>query len=261
MVMSVSKPVFNPRTSVLALDFDGVIADSEAECYVSGFNAFEAIENVRPRVMSLSELGLDRLREAKRMRPYIRFPEDYVFIAQAVDSGATIRDQSDFDAFRHERESLASDYAARFDAERKQMLRENPECWLALNTLYPGIREFLIGYEPKDRLFIVTTKPLEYVEAILKDQGIDLPSANRLRSNRVRTKAIIIREMADKLAVAPNDIHMIDDQVDHLIPIIPTGARLYLAAWGYNTEIQRKLAREKGIAVLGIKEAMELFGK
>ena len=94
--MRVSNKVKLMNRNVVALDFDGVICDSAAECVVSAYGAyveakgevFDPMESVVP----------DYFRDGfYRLRPLIRDGRDYVMILYLLDLGVAIEDQEDFD--------------------------------------------------------------------------------------------------------------------------------------------------------------------
>ena len=87
---------FDSHQQILALDFDGVIADSIYECLFSGYNAYAGLTS-RPQVHSLNEISAENVREAKRLRNFIRSGEDYVFIFLALSKGVQIQTQDAFE--------------------------------------------------------------------------------------------------------------------------------------------------------------------
>ena len=84
------------NSNVIALDFDGVICDSAAECVVSAYGAFcqakgEAFD---PLASSVPEYFRDGF---YRMRPLIRDGRDYLMILYLLDLRVPMSDQKDFD--------------------------------------------------------------------------------------------------------------------------------------------------------------------
>ena len=91
---------FDREEHILALDFDGVIGDSIAECLVVGHNAFVRFSGAGQIIQSFDELDRGQATEARRLRNYIRSGEDYVFIFLALSKGIQIQTQEAFDAFK-----------------------------------------------------------------------------------------------------------------------------------------------------------------
>ena len=231
--------MFNPKDQILALDFDGVIADSIAECLVVGYNAYSKYTGEGKTIASLSDLSPEVFVEGRRLRNFIRAGQDYVYIHMAIDLGVSIPDQTAYDAFTEKYADRFDNYFQLFYAERQHLLDEQPEVWNSLNPLYPGIQVFLQKYPEKNKLYIVTTKKVEYVIEILKFNEIDLIEKNMFHAHQSFPKADIIQHISDVTEISAKDVVFVDDQVDTLIKVAPTGASCYLATWGYNNEEQQ----------------------
>ena len=231
--------MFNPKNQILALDFDGVIADSIAECLVVGYNAYSKYTGKRNAIASLSDLSPDVFAEGRRLRNFIRAGQDYVYIHMVIDLGENIPDQMAYDAFTEKYADRFDDYFQLFYAERQRLLDEQPEVWNSLNPLYPGIQLLLQRYPEKEKLYIVTTKKVAYVIEILKSNHIELVERNMFHAHKSFPKADIIQHISELAEISAKDIVFVDDQVDTLIKVAPTGASCYLATWGYNNEEQQ----------------------
>ena len=84
------------NSNVIALDFDGVICDSAAECVVSAYGAF--LEAKGEEFDPLASPVPDYFRDGfHRMRPLIRDGRDYLMILYLLDLGVPMSDQRDFD--------------------------------------------------------------------------------------------------------------------------------------------------------------------
>jgi len=251
---------FNPQTDILALDFDGVVIDSIEECLVVSYNAL-AIHRGRPdRIADLSELDLKIVKEARRIRNFIRHGQDYVFIQLALEQKVTIENQPDFDRFLDDNQSLNPNFRKLFYEERARFLEDKPEQWLTLNPFYAGMQEFLEMYQPKEQLYIITTKLTENVRAIVDAANIDIIPENIYSADSQLTKTQIIQNLLQQKQIRPDRFHFIDDQVDTLIKACGTGVNLYLAEWGYNNIEQIQRARENDLELLLLTDFYRLFG-
>ena len=96
---------FEIASDILALDFDGVIADSIKECLVSGYNAYANYIS-KPTIERHDQLDPKWAAEAWRMRNYIRNGEDYMYIAHALANDVPVSGQQDFDEFLNANKSL-----------------------------------------------------------------------------------------------------------------------------------------------------------
>ncbi len=249
---------FDPRNDLLALDMDGVIIDSINECLLNGYNAYARFRS-RPPATSFRELPPGWTAAAARIRRFIRNGEDYVYIAHAIDLGAVVDNQADFDAFVKKHAELRSRFAELIFQQRLLFSDQTPHLWGELNPFYPGMKEFLLRFPAKENLCIITSKKRVFAEKILAAHGVDFAMENLRTGDAAGKRDIIEKLCGERLAVCDRFFY-IDDQVDTLLKIKPAGVRLYLAAWGYNNEEQRQTARENGLPVLNLEAFYRLFG-
>ncbi len=246
---------FQRSGQILALDFDGVVADSIRECLVVAYNAFHEKSLIR----NLEDMNERTAGEARRIRNYIRHSEDYLYIFLALQDGVRIEDQDEFDTFSQSRESRRRGYREAFYQYRTDLLQRDRPQWLALNPLFPGMSEFLKTYEELHQLYIVSTKKKEFIWEILQEAGIRfLPDHIRSATAEV-SKNDILNEIVSESGKEAASLHFIDDQVDMLRHAQTVGVHCYHAGWGYCSEEQKALARQLHIPVLALDEFYTRF--
>ena len=217
-------------TVLLFLDFDGVICDSARECMYSSWIAYHWDYTSR-RPMSGS---VDGYRRFLALRPYIRSGFDYLTIQHAMENGAEIRGQEQFDAFA---EALGEATIEKFDQSldrvRTNLLRDEPQRWLGLNRLFPFMVDALRKWRDDPRVWILSTKRSSYITAILGHHGVEFPD-DRILWAKERTKLEMIGTMLDaENRSTGRHARFLDDQVDHLVPNPDERIVTHVAAWGY----------------------------
>jgi FMN phosphatase YigB (HAD superfamily) len=238
--------------NLLALDFDGVIADSIDECLVTAYNAFTHGTDAYVPRMGLSGFSKGEILEFRNLRPLIRRGEDYVFIMLAMSEKKRFLSQQEFDDFLESNEFRREEYRLLFYSERESIQTQNTEQWLKLNTLYPGMAAFLKSADA-DKLFIVTTKDLGSVQLILEHNGIKLRSDHMFQADKALRKPAILNDILSKTDAATEQIHFIDDHVDTVIEVkINSPAHVYCAAWGYNTADQHNILLQHQISAISL---------
>ena len=80
----------NKQIQLLAMDFDGVIADSIMECAVVGYKAYSAYRGNEIPINSPDKINPRQLNLFISTRPFIRSGEDYVYLFQAISDGFNI---------------------------------------------------------------------------------------------------------------------------------------------------------------------------
>jgi len=247
------------ENDMLALDFDGVIADSIIECLIVGYNAYIDYSGLTEKIENLNIIEVKDIIKAKRMRNFIRSGEDYVYIQLAISKNIEITNQENFDDFLNNNHQLKETFFNLFYQERERFSTERTISWIQSNPLYSGMDRFLKEYSGNIPLCIISTKQAEYIHRILKGHHIPFPGKNIYHANQKRSKRIIIQELLHKYDVEPSHFHFVDDQVDTLIKVEPSGVHCYLAGWGYNNEEQKNRAVDAAIPILDLDDFYTSF--
>ncbi len=253
--------MFEKQTDFLALDFDGVIADSIDECLVVSHNAFLEYHGSGQKLKNINEIEKEKIDAFRRLRNFIRSGEDYVFIQLALHNRNQLTNQNDFDGFLAKNKHLKPTFFNLFYQEREIFSSDQNHVWIQLNPLYPGIKTFLAHYQYKENLFIITTKKIEYVHKILKSHDIRLKENNCLHAHGQQTKLKIIKNLLDKYEISADHFYFIDDQIDTLINVKQAEVQCLLAQWGYNNPEQWERAKYAGVSLLTLKNFLKQFQK
>jgi len=244
---------------VLAMDFDGVIADSVQECAVASYNAFQMRSKNGKRVTSHKDINKELLNNFLQLRSFIRSGEDYVYIYHILAEKFAVENQAHFDSFLDEHKDLKEEYYTDFYRERNLLLRNNKEAWLKLNPLFPGMINFLLKNVHKSNFYIVSTKATEYITTILSFYGLTVDSSRIPHAYGNKTKSGIIADLIKKFNVSSKEVTFIDDHLNTLIKVKETGANCLLAAWGYNDPKQNIEAAENNIHPVELGDFIENY--
>lgn len=230
----------------LALDFDGVLADSGPEIFVVALRAHLALH---PGTR-LAQAEPARLRERFfELAPLGNRAEDFGVALTAIEAGVEIADQRAYDRFRdaHDPAELVA-FHRRFYVERAALVSEGAAAWCALNPPYRPFLDVLRRRAGEARLAIATAKDRASVERLLAAWGVgDLfePSLVLDKETAVR-KRVHLALLADRLGLPFPEITFVDDRVHHLDDVASLGVRCALAAWGQNGPREHALARAHG---------------
>lgn len=263
--------MFNPDADYLALDFDGVIADSIGECLVVGHNAYRSYLKKQilaqdaggsgAAIRRLEELDERRQNECRRLRRFVRSGEDYVYIQLAMDNRVRIEDQQAYDLFVNKYLNLKDTFYDLFYRERERFSTIEADLWVELNPLYRGIKQFLQRYPSKDRLFIITTKQIKYALKILTGNSVEIEEENCFCAGGGNTKLKIIKDLLAKKKISADNFYFIDDQADTLVKVKEAGVLCCLAQWGYTSEAQILRAANENIPAIGLDDFLTQFSK
>ncbi|MBN2028739.1 HAD family hydrolase [bacterium] len=242
------------KYNYLALDFDGVIADSIQECLVVGCNAFIEYTGKGNKITNLSSLDLKDMSEFRRLRYFIRSGEDYVYIQLALFEGANIQTQQDFDRFVSKKAHLKQTFFDLIYQERERLLNQFTDIWIQLNPLYDGMREFISQFTHREHFAIISTKKQIFIHRILEGHGINFPMQRILQAVENRPKSQIILDLLKQSGLEPAHFIFVDDHADTLIKMKHTAVTLCLAGWGYNNDAQKTRVRKACLPVLTLDQ-------
>ena len=252
--------------ALLFLDFDGVMCDSEAECFASSWLTWQ--ETLHPPAATAVAL---RLRERfSDLRPLIRSGEDYLVIQHLLreEERSGRRFPANQDAFDGMQDQLGGDRIGEFKRAladtRARFLAEHRQHWLALNPLYVHVRELLLRYDLAG-VRILSTKAPALIGEILSANSIDLPAQAVLHAAS-KPGATDVRKldlMADELRRSGRSRALfVEDQVGHLLGADSSDVGLYLCDWGYalpEALARTEWLRERQITVLSAGDLEDLF--
>jgi phosphoglycolate phosphatase-like HAD superfamily hydrolase len=233
--------------SILALDFDGVICDGLIEYFATTQRTYEQIWQ--------QDRNLEELAQSfYKLRPVIETGWEMPILLRSLVLGvseaeifsnwSTIADN----IIRAEKLDRIT-VSQKLDRVRDNWIREDLASWLSLHRFYPGIIARLqqIINSPT-QLYIVTTKEGRFVKQLLQQQAIELPSAQIIGKEVRRPKYETLRMLKNE-TLDNNIIWFVEDRLSALQQVKQQkdlqDVTLFLADWGYNTELDRQQAQEE----------------
>lgn len=214
-------------STVIFIDFDGVICNSADECLVSswiGYYRYYLQEEPTHVPVSLRKRFL-------QYRSFIRSGEDYLLIQELIDHSIDIADNKQFDA---QRKRTGIDkmniYKHYFYQARDYLLKTDYAYWLKLNTIYPFLKKALKNALKKDNIHILSTKKEKYIIETLENYSISI-APERIHYSSNSDKLSFISDFLSG-SFYTNAI-LIDDQIDNLKENTNSSITVYLALWGF----------------------------
>ena len=245
-----------PQT--LALDFDGVLCDGLVEYFQSTWRTY-------CQIWSPATTRADDLASVfYRLRPVIETGWEMPVLLRAIVAGfsevAILEDWRTICAHIVAEENLnPQDLGAKVDAVRDQWIAADLTGWLKIHRFYAGVAAQLQQWVNSPlAVFIVTTKEGRFVQQLLKQEGIHLPTERIFGKERHQPKAETLRS----LTATP--IWFVEDRLPALKTVATDAGldevRLFLADWGYNTPADQAMAREDGrIQLLSLSQFTQDF--
>ena len=270
--------VTSAKPSVLALDFDGVIWDTQRECYMTAqevwYDRFGRWAQC-PEQLFLSgrwlarrgeefalilEIGetmcLEVAPEAPKLsdhslKPWCKddWPAPMIRLSLQDYSLPLFMELS-----RKKSQTLAE--SGRQLVEKRIFLREeHTREWMDCQGPFPGVREAISKLAEKfNYLSICTTKDKASALALLRTIDLQLPIISKEYSLDKRQQ---LQHLAEITQVSPTQIMFVDDVLDNLKSAQELGVRPVLAAWGYNSQASRQEAAALGFPVISSLKALQ----
>ena len=255
------------RARLLALDFDGVVADSAPEAFLVALRTFASLSpesDVAQQARRLDDLpGLEVLRASHLYAPFLESmplgnrAEDFGVVLSAIEAGVALPDQAAYDAFRgRQDEAWLLGFHRRFYSEREALWSRHPGGWLALMAPFAPLLDVLRARAGEVTLAIATARDRRSVQALLDAYGIaDLVAEELLVDKEAGlSKCVHLRTLAARSGIASGDTRFLDDKFNHLVDVAALGVGCALAAWGYQGEREQRSARQSGFPVCSLSE-------
>jgi phosphoglycolate phosphatase-like HAD superfamily hydrolase len=256
------------RDGLVVLDFDGVIADSIHDSWMTAVNAFvEMFPNhglpvdgpIPPDgVFEFERRHPELFSDFKRLIPLGNRAADYLaplrLIARREADG--IKDQKDFDTEQaHLPPELRERFGALFYELRIRLQDADPESWAGLIPAFPSLPEAVRELDKRFRLAIATSKDRRSVDILLRRYGLaDCFSPGLILDKAFSySKRLHLLQLSKSTGVTFDRIHFVDDKTMHLVQVKDLGVRGYLALWGFNTDRERMLAQKEGFTLLSLE--------
>ncbi len=226
--MSTDILIGNAKTTVLFIDFDGVICDSLNECIVSSWiGYYRYLKKNEPK-----EIAINFRKLFLSYRSYIRSGNDYILIQELMERGIRVGSNKEFDRQRKLTGSEKMElYTELFYRARDFLLANEFEYWLRLNTIFPHVVKPLRDMAKQENIHILSTKKAMYNEKILNFNGIKFPM-KRIHYSSNADKISFIKHFLKQNPKYTYAI-LIDDQIDNILGNTEPRIKTYLALWGF----------------------------
>jgi phosphoglycolate phosphatase-like HAD superfamily hydrolase len=233
---------------VIVLDFDGTLCDGLAECLLVSWLAFADRVQASDGVTLLDTIPPGFKDHFARCRNFVRHSGHFI-IPFLCD--ATFETQADFDAaYQAVEAGTLEAFLRRFEACRKQLRQDHPEQWLALHTLYPGVRSALQA--ARLPLFIVTAKDTASVLAIL--EAASVPFKEDRIYGGVTAKPAAFHDIVRQSGCSPQCLAIYDDSVLNVAEARGAGFDAIWATWGYSSPEHQRIAASTSLPCVSLDE-------
>ncbi|MBW4693730.1 MAG: HAD family hydrolase [Lyngbya sp. HA4199-MV5] len=232
--------------TVLALDFDGVLCNGMKEYFQTSWRAYcnlwqpedttppEGLAECFYRTRPVIETGWEMPLLVRSL--LLGTPE-----AEILEHWSTIaKQQTAADGVE------AAQLGAEVDGIRDRWIQRDVESWLAEHEFYPGIiPQLKIWLTSPTEVVIISTKEGRFIQQLLQQQNVDFTKLKILGKEVKRPKPETLRSLLTNHPPTAT-VWFVEDRLQTLQAVQQQAdladVQLFLADWGYNTQIERDLA-------------------
>ncbi|GAP96420.1 HAD family hydrolase [Leptolyngbya sp. NIES-2104] len=227
---------------VLALDFDGVVCDGLKEYFQTAWKAYAQIWQAEATPDEKFAPAFYRL------RPVVETGWEMPVLIRAIVTG--IEEKRIFQNWTAIATQIVSEdhlkpleISAIVDTIRDQQIATDLESWLVEHEFYPGVLDRLRSILTSSTdFFIISTKEGRFIKQLLQKQGIELKDEQVYGKESKRPKPQVLAELKETFGETAS-IWFVEDRLKTLQTIEKqetlANVELFLADWGYNTELER----------------------
>ncbi|HII17336.1 TPA: hypothetical protein HA361_05470 [Candidatus Woesearchaeota archaeon] len=245
---------------ILALDFDGVIANSMRELVVVACNTLLSLypeTSIGAGKKVLIDDAVDFLEENDdlvkafyRIASHAKDAQEYVACCLLLSQGKEAHSRKQFEEFFATiPEGKRDQFQKRFYAERS-LLQADMDAWVRLNPPFPAIAEGVKRAFGRIPMVIVTTKDRHSCTSLLHAYGLAFREEDIIANDRGLDKGAHMHTLSCRFGIEASGIIFVDDVPENHFRVKQSGAQCYLATWGYQSGEARRDAKRMGITLL-----------
>ena len=239
---------------LLVVDFDGVLCDSAVECMLTAYNAYKVVlGSSGAPVRSIDALNAAHAELFLRHRHLVRVAKEYFLLWYEIERDADLERLAELKADKSIAPDLLTSYHDHFYSERVVWRNADPNGWNAANPLFPGIDPLALRIRDGSAV-ILSAKDEPSIRSILAFHGVDPTKTDIYGSDTGLDKHELVQRIADEHEIAAADMLCLDDNLDNLTMLADEGVKGCLAMWGYNSPREQKMASQRGIQLLELKQ-------
>ena len=239
-----------------ALDFDGVICDSAVETAITGWKAASQIWDDMP-----TETPQTLIDQFRLVRPIIETGYEAILAMRLLFLGES--PQAIYSDYQNKTRQLiqqaqisVDELKKRFGETRDQWIASDLVSWVAMNPLFPGVADKLRELGQTHIWYVITTKQERFVKQIFKANAIELADERIFGLDRNMSKPEVLKGLIKQYP--HHSIEFVEDRLPTLINVKKHSelaqVNLLFALWGYNTNEDKLLAKQKEFTTLNLED-------
>jgi FMN phosphatase YigB (HAD superfamily) len=244
---------------VLALDFDGVIADALAECaavtwYAATLTPTATAPTVPPLPAAVADVPADFVALFTQVRAYSRTIEDFM-VTHTLYPGVSTVGRADFQRAR--RASDPTTLSVRADAAervRAGWRAEQFDAWVGLHRVHPQVAELL--RTTGQTVVVISAKDPASIRSILAHHGLE-PAVDDIIGSCHDKRQALDDLLTRHPAARSEGLTFVDDSIDNVLTVTDLPLNALWADWGYHGPEDQILAGESGVRQIQLRHLLQ----
>jgi phosphoglycolate phosphatase-like HAD superfamily hydrolase len=250
---------------ILAVDFDGVISDSALKSLFVSHNAYcrhfgaEVKKSFGGQLFTFDNWELMKkkyhreMEKYRQLRAYVELSCDFLVMTKIIEEQIEVRSQEEFIKIRNEMDLDYHFFHELFFQEKEKWQKKDFTKWFSLSPVYEEvvavIKQLL---EEGVKVVIATSNLGKAIHPAFHQDYLGFPMSLKdiFDKNYGKNKSDHMKAIVAQYKVNFEDIYFVDDQLSYLEETQILGVNVFLAGWGYCTEEQKNIARQKSITVI-----------
>jgi len=233
---------------LLALDFDGVVADALLECAAVTWYAGQLkADEVPPRLpQAVQDIPQEFLKVFRAVRCYSRTMDDFM-VANALYGTTSDIDEA---SFEHSKRASANGHfskqAAKAEAVRAHWRNTQFSDWIALHQIQPELFDLIVN--TKHRVRILSAKDEASIRDILRHYKIET-KVEQVKGQCHNKKAVLHGWLQDDISTPNEALVFVDDSVKNVAEAAQLHVTAVWAGWGYHGPEDKAFAEARSIVM------------
>ncbi len=253
---------------ILALDFDGVLVDSQFEALFTSFHSYMKLYP-KTKIFGGKEFSCkntgkikkeypDEIKEYIHLRTFCASADDYFYILRAIDNKDKVNDEGDFLKIKEKYKHELKNFFKVFYETRKHFQENDFDNWCKLTLPYSAILSHFKKIRDFKVIFITNNNSITIIRT-LSSFKVSVTKEAIYDNSFGADKNIKLKKAIENERINPNELYFVDDQISSLIKAKKLGVNCFLAAWGYNNPKQKEMAKKENINLLTEKDFISRF--
>lgn len=235
---------------IYVFDFDGVICDSTFECLITSWNAWQVITKKINFKFKVDDFSSEYTNSFIKLRPYVKGAGEFYLVHKSISENIDIKNQVEYNSFLEKNSKKLDHFKKIMYEERNKIRKTNLTLWINLHSFFDEVIN-VIKQIPEKNLFIATLKDSLSVELLLNSVNIKIEKQHIFDQSKIQSKLDAMNKIS--IFTENNNLLLIDDNVNHLIPPSQNGFDVLLSKWGNVIPEFSQIAKEYDIKEIFLK--------